>query len=504
MALTKVHNRLIEGAAVNVKDFGAVGDGVTDDTTAIQAALDFCKSNKVVCYIPGGFYQVSQLQVPNGVIVQGCGIGQFGIAGDDDNVTVLQQIAGTEDDLVIFKTKFQDSFERIWNGGIKDLILMGDSGGTTGRGISFRKSGDRTSDSIYAIIAGNYFLQNLLIRQFPEDGIYVRRGVTGNVVFRDIGTYFNGGYGINVDTTTALNFLIDNCGGDGNTGGASIKLTTTVRDANVTLINPWGEYRSNDAHGATPSFNAAQPYTVELGDFGSTPNAGGIVNVIGGTSLTSYSTEGPDASIYVNCTANNQMPDVNVVGHKMVNEKSPAITTGNCSLIYDSLNSLRVPGDINTTIYTQRNSTLSGLSGAGIKVFGNDGEYDDISVGTDGVQIKGPTPSISLSETDASANEGRWSWVASGGDLTLRTISDAAVAVTGLTINRIGNAINNFAFSGFLKVSGTDAQVRSGTGTPEGSATAPVGSIFLRTDGGSGTSFYVKESGTGNTGWVAK
>lgn len=44
----------------------------------------------------------------------------------------------------------------------------------------------------------------------------------------------------------------------------------------------------------------------------------------------------------------------------------------------------------------------------------------------------------------------------------------------------------------------------SGSGTPEGVVTAPVGSLFSRTDGGSGTSLYVKESGTGNTGWVAK
>jgi hypothetical protein len=43
-----------------------------------------------------------------------------------------------------------------------------------------------------------------------------------------------------------------------------------------------------------------------------------------------------------------------------------------------------------------------------------------------------------------------------------------------------------------------------GTGSPEGVVTAPVGSLYIRTDGGSGTTLYVKESGAGNTGWVGK
>jgi hypothetical protein len=42
------------------------------------------------------------------------------------------------------------------------------------------------------------------------------------------------------------------------------------------------------------------------------------------------------------------------------------------------------------------------------------------------------------------------------------------------------------------------------TGTPESVVAAPVGTRFRRTDGGTGTTLYVKESGTGNTGWVGK
>lgn len=44
----------------------------------------------------------------------------------------------------------------------------------------------------------------------------------------------------------------------------------------------------------------------------------------------------------------------------------------------------------------------------------------------------------------------------------------------------------------------------SGTGSPETVVAAPVGTLYTRTDGGAGTTLYVKESGAGNTGWVAK
>jgi hypothetical protein len=58
--------------------------------------------------------------------------------------------------------------------------------------------------------------------------------------------------------------------------------------------------------------------------------------------------------------------------------------------------------------------------------------------------------------------------------------------------------------TGKVTLSGTTATISSGTGTPEGAVIAPVGSMYTRTDGGAGTTLYIKEVGAGNTGWAAK
>lgn len=55
-----------------------------------------------------------------------------------------------------------------------------------------------------------------------------------------------------------------------------------------------------------------------------------------------------------------------------------------------------------------------------------------------------------------------------------------------------------------LRVDGeNNAAIYAGSGSPESSVTATVGSIYQRNDGGDGTTLYVKESGSSNTGWVA-
>lgn len=49
--------------SVSVKDFGAVGDGVTNDTTSIKNAADYCVANNRSLYFPAGTYIITPNQV---------------------------------------------------------------------------------------------------------------------------------------------------------------------------------------------------------------------------------------------------------------------------------------------------------------------------------------------------------------------------------------------------------------------------------------------------------
>lgn len=71
MALTLAHNRMIDGAPHNVKDFGAKGDGTTDDSAAIQAALDL----QGHVYIPAGTYLINTtLRIKSNTKLYGDGV----------------------------------------------------------------------------------------------------------------------------------------------------------------------------------------------------------------------------------------------------------------------------------------------------------------------------------------------------------------------------------------------------------------------------------------------
>lgn len=92
------------------------------------------------------------------------------------------------------------------------------------------------------------------------------------------------------------------------------------------------------------------------------------------------------------------------------------------------------------------------------------------------------------------------------GAIATSELTMATARLLGRTTASTG-AVEEISVGSGLSLSGgslTLSNVRSGTGSPEAVVTAPVGTLFLRTDGGAGTTLYVKESGTGNTGWIAK
>src|SRR6516162_9608562 len=73
----------------NVKDFGAAGDGVTDDTNAIQsAANNGAATGKGVFFPPGTYLHYSSLTF-NGIQVNGSGPSSYLNAGSNTNCAVV-------------------------------------------------------------------------------------------------------------------------------------------------------------------------------------------------------------------------------------------------------------------------------------------------------------------------------------------------------------------------------------------------------------------------------
>jgi hypothetical protein len=109
----------------SVKDFGAVGDGTTDDTAAFAAAFDAIGylNNTAApstgttgsVYIPTGRYVVGKLDVPPGVTLY----------GEGPEATKLLAKSGHADNIVQLKRPASILSSRTRNYGVRDLSIFG-------------------------------------------------------------------------------------------------------------------------------------------------------------------------------------------------------------------------------------------------------------------------------------------------------------------------------------------------------------------------------------------
>jgi len=99
MALTKAHARMIDGSAASVVDFGADITGVSDSTSAVQAALD--TGNNI--FFPKGAYKVTNATVNSACIIDLQGSTIIGESGSEnfcfnvetDHVTIQNGFFGS-------------------------------------------------------------------------------------------------------------------------------------------------------------------------------------------------------------------------------------------------------------------------------------------------------------------------------------------------------------------------------------------------------------------------
>lgn len=169
MALTKVHNRMVEGSEINVIDLGADPTGVADSTTALQAAFD-STVQKVV--IPNGIYKItSSLTIDGKKNITGY--------GNDVNTSVIR----LNDSSVLEAIKVGSNTR--FSGSIKDIVIdrVSFDGTTENIGWAFYN----ISGSLIETIGSRFAKYNIYFK--PGEGQRVSYNTFINIT--GVGGYYN-------------------------------------------------------------------------------------------------------------------------------------------------------------------------------------------------------------------------------------------------------------------------------------------------------------------------
>lgn len=396
----------LDGLVLNVRNFGAVGDGATDDTTAFQAAVTASVSNATILIPEGaGVYLVDLYALSYGSKI----IRWIFLKGATTTVLDATQV----------------------------YITNGGNGGTA----TFHSSKDGSTED-----------------EFKSD------------IYRVIGT--NSG---NNSRVIAYHFELIN---DGEGAGDHIR---GLQGAVTNSVNGIGEIKSIRV--AAVDLNVTEGATALMAFNGSiTANAATAGAVI----------------MFLQDFSADEIDDV-VTALRIGQTNTPRWENG---LLFDQ------GMEYNNAVIQASMGSGSSASALFLKLKDDPGAVTIFSVDKLGivraVAVHGgmsPTNSIEITNSTIQRTAVTGTIVMGAGTDAGNSIHFRTAGATQLQIDDLGIIVpsGNSVFFGSV----TGPSISTGTGTPEGAVTAPISSMFMRSDGGGGTSLYVKESGTGNTGWAA-
>lgn len=499
----------------SVKDFGAVGDGVADDTAAIQTALS---SGILSLYFPSGTYLVaSTLLCSEPVALYGNGPNSSIIAftGTTGGIsyTLAPQSGVTPPEALHIEALTIETRNTINSPAISATWSTYQPSASLSVHIS--------NIHIRRAAAANTFTKGIALNKCIN-GFISRINILGDdswnsligidlidcvgirITDFDINRYRTG---ISVTRVSAVqtegiflsNGFIYDIG-----KGLYVKKAIHINLTNV-FFNPNGTYATNSIEFDEVSQSAIGAGTLIYvgGNVSDPPNQRGIslLNCFGikitSTEVTGVTKANTEYGVVVVTSSYNNISDCSF------NELTTAcfVSTGATNSVVDNFffNCTSTITNSATTSYIRGNRVSDGTTLDAPRWSSNFGTFASGSLSANanfGCYLRGYSGSVADVALITSGGKRPINIINSTDAVFPETDNSYDVGVSGLRYRNI--------YGASLRPGDGTVIWTAGAGTPEGVVTAPVGSLFTRTDGGASTTLYVKQSGTGNTGWVAK